>query len=269
MPVPYSDNLYSALSDSEPEDVDDNPNHDDALSPTDGYFHTQNSSPSHAVDFSPTPRAQDSSPEHETPYVPNVLVEDPTLRQRTKEEEASHSSGAQSQTYNTSQGVSWNHRRGLEDDEPLGNGMSSGQASSSRHLPPQIPIDAPPAYSPRSPTSPTSPQSGIGYQTFGTVPSQMPDHTHSTGAPEEHNRLLPREPESMGGDPSPGRPALSRWQAYKAEWKDAKWGTTRRKVRTVLSTLLIIAIVISLVGGLFSLGAERSRDEVRNRAEQT
>lgn len=222
MPAPYSDNLYSAL-DSDPED-----DHDDALSPTDGYFH-----------------AQDSSPSHETPYVPNILVEDPTLRQRAKEEEA---------RYNTHP---WDQRQGVEDNVSVIPGNTSEQAESSRPALQHIPTDAPPAYSPRSPTSPTSPQPGVGYQTFSSSSPQA----HNMGSPDEENRLLSREPQSMGGEPTPERPGLSRWEVFKEEWKAAKWGTTRRKVRTVLSTFLILAILVSLLGGLFSFGAGNSKDE--------
>lgn len=236
MPAPYSDNLYSAV-DSDPEDDDTNQNDDDALSPTDGYFHAQDSSPSRT---------------HETPYVPNVLVEDPTVRQRAKEEEA---------RYNTQPERSpWDNRRSVEDDGSIMPGSTSEQASSSRPALQHIPSDAPPAYSPRSPTSPTSPQSGVGYQTFPSSSPQATPQNHGMGASDEHNRLLPREPESMGGDPTPERPGLSRWEAYREEWRNAKWGTTRRKVRTVLSTLLILAIVVSLLGGIFSLGADDSKD---------
>lgn len=224
MPAPYSDNLYSSY-DSDPEDA---ANHDDALSPTDGYFHAQDSSPS----------------SHETPYVPNVFVEDPSQRQRAKEEEARYNSASP-----------WGTRRGVEDD-----GVDERAAGSSRPALQHIPAEAPPAYSPRSPASPTSPQSGLNYATF---PSSSPTQGYSMGVPDEENRLLSRQPESMGDEPAPERRGLSRWEAYREEWKDAKWGTMRRRIRTVLSGLLILAILASLLGGLFSLHSDDSKDKVR------
>ncbi|CAG9956186.1 unnamed protein product [Clonostachys rosea f. rosea IK726] len=81
MPVPYSDNLYSA--DDDLSDADQN--HTE-LSPTDGYFHA--SSP-FDVASPPQTATADYQPGHlNVPIVPNVMVEDPTLREQDPDAKA-------------------------------------------------------------------------------------------------------------------------------------------------------------------------------------
>lgn len=247
MPGPYSDNLYTSL-DSDPEEDHDTTY--DALSPTDGYFRSQESSPTHA---------------HETPYVPNVMVNDPRLEHRTKEE-AEEAEAARYGTRTHVEGSPWQNRRGIEDDGPSML-ADAAQASSSRPLLQRIPSDAPPAYSPPSPTSPALVQPGTGYQTFTPSSSSFSTPGNNImGPPEETNRLLPRQPESMGGEagsPATARPGLTRWEAFREEWKDARWRTPRRKLRIVLGAVLILTILISLLGCLFSFGGGESNGKVR------
>lgn len=87
MPAPYSDNLYSeqdpAVSGPSRDDNAAGHHHDDALSPSDGYFHASADDDASAV--SPTSHIppQPTQPTHRSsasvPYIPNILVEDPTL----------------------------------------------------------------------------------------------------------------------------------------------------------------------------------------------
>ncbi|CAI6095372.1 unnamed protein product [Clonostachys chloroleuca] len=80
MPVPYSDNLYSA-----DDDLSDADHNHTELSPTDGYFHA--SSPFGVA--SPPQTATDYQPGHlNVPIVPNVMVEDPTLREQDPDAKA-------------------------------------------------------------------------------------------------------------------------------------------------------------------------------------
>ncbi|KAL7787121.1 hypothetical protein V8C37DRAFT_419081 [Trichoderma ceciliae] len=75
MPAPYSDNLYSG--DDNPWDDDQN----DALSPTDGYFHASSSGLEEATASSPSPPVRQQRQSSNVPFVPNVMVEDPTLHE--------------------------------------------------------------------------------------------------------------------------------------------------------------------------------------------
>ncbi|KAM0425280.1 hypothetical protein ACHAPT_009598 [Fusarium lateritium] len=101
MPAPYSDNLYSADGDG-----DDN----QALSPTDGYFH--------ASSASSRPR----------PLVPNILVEDPTLASRESK--------------------AWEAER--ERCLLSSDAGASSSSHTSRPAAPVLRHEAPPAYSPSS-----------------------------------------------------------------------------------------------------------------------
>lgn len=74
MPAPYSDNLYSG--DDNPWDGEQN----DALSPTDGYFHAS-SGLEEAATSSPSPPVRQQRQSASVPFVPNVMVEDPTLQE--------------------------------------------------------------------------------------------------------------------------------------------------------------------------------------------
>jgi hypothetical protein len=280
MPVPYSDNLYSVLA----EDDDDSNNQttdteqEDVLSPADGYFHASSSdAPSSSQ---PQPDAVDA-PHHRypnVPVVPNVLVEDPTLREqdagakaREAEEESrlnnargeqeSSPSVAQPQPSTHTRLPSHHHRRSVEEDEPslytAADVVTPAAAQSHQYAQPTAvspvqdrpafqptPSDAPPAYTPRSPTSPTSPPAaGPGYQTFGPVggapqPAVM-------GVPEEQQALLPREPESMGG--TPGEQRGSWWRRFRESWTPSG-ASMRRKVQTILGTLLVLSILAMLIG---------------------
>ncbi|KAL7806264.1 hypothetical protein V8C44DRAFT_204539 [Trichoderma aethiopicum] len=77
MPAPYSDDLYSG--DDNP--WDDEQTHDDALSPTDGYFHASSSGLEEAATSSPVPPVRQQRQSASVPFVPNVMVEDPTLQE--------------------------------------------------------------------------------------------------------------------------------------------------------------------------------------------
>lgn len=231
MPVPYSDNLYSAVSSDNEQDAD-------ALSPTDGYFHASSSSNV----ASPSPHQRTSS---NVPRVPNVLVEDPSLQGNAKareaEEERLNSEGNASMPQPTH-----HHRRSVEESLPAHNHQHQHTSSTSSvplapsvsdersHLFHQQQVDAPPAYTPSPSSAPT------GYQTFAPSPSTM-------GLPEEQQRLLPRNPESMGGVPTTSEP--SRWQKL----KDAVASLNlRRKVKTILGVLVILSI-FAMIFSSFSL----------------
>ncbi|KAM0352909.1 hypothetical protein ACHAPU_001792 [Fusarium lateritium] len=176
MPAPYSDNLYSADSDDEP----------DALSPTDGYFHASSESSSSRSGLN-------------VPHVPNVLVEDPSqLSRDDKAQEVER------------------ERRLLSSGGPAGedpeNTASSHVQDSPIALtprsPPRVsplfahPVDAPPAYSP----SPTSPTIANNYQTFAS--------TATMGRPEENSPLIIHAPESMSSPSNPSEPPSS-WHRFK------------------------------------------------------
>lgn len=253
MSAPYSDDLYSGdLSD------DDN----DAFSPVDGYFHAS-SGPG------PSPsQSQSHSHSHSQPSVPNVLVEDPTLREqgaakaREAEEERlnntdnpqspqaqshSHSPGPTVHTPSSAQTPSQpqyqhpashtsptspthHHRRSVEEDQPI---HFAGHTRPAASLP--FARDAPPAY------SPASPQSGhpsAGYQTFAPVQSPPPT---AMGVPDEQQRLLHREPESMGGPP--GGNDMTMWKRIK---QSCNMPSLRRKLRTLLGVLVILSIFLML-----------------------
>ncbi|KAF4985823.1 hypothetical protein FGRMN_11087 [Fusarium graminum] len=176
MPAPYSDNLYSADSDDEP----------DALSPTDGYFHASSESSS-------------SRSGQNVPHVPNVLVEDPSqLSRDDKVREAERerrllSSGGPAR----------------EDPESTASShVQDNPIALTPRSPPRVsplfahPVDAPPAYSP----SPTSPTVADNYQTFTS--------TATMGRPEENAPLIVHAPESMSSPSNPSQPP-SRWHRFK------------------------------------------------------
>ncbi|KAM0201718.1 hypothetical protein ACHAPA_003813 [Fusarium lateritium] len=210
MPAPYSDNLYSADSDDEP----------DALSPTDGYFHASESSSSRSG--------------LNVPRVPNVLVEDPTqLSHDAKVQEAER------------------ERRLLSSGSPAGDesrstasshagqdsaGGSNNPIALTPRSPPRVsplfahPVDAPPAYSP----SPTSPTTANNYQTFTS--------TATMGRPEEVSPLIIHAPESMSSPSNPSQ-SPSRWQEFKNSVANFN---IRRKVKTVLASLVIFSVVFMI-----------------------
>lgn len=83
MPVPHSDNMYSEMGHDGASVSDDD--RDDALSPTDGYFHASGTSvAASSQPFIPgqghLPQQRHQWTSSNVPVVPNVLVEDPTLQ---------------------------------------------------------------------------------------------------------------------------------------------------------------------------------------------
>jgi hypothetical protein len=291
MPAPYSDNLYSAdtFEDEENEQEYLQEQHgevggqqfaqdDDALSPTDGYFHNSSSStedvagqqqPLSHADPSQHPQA----PQHQrpassnVPNVPNVLVEDPTLRgqnasakAREAEQErllnnpdhssshhtsypqttlphqpsstanSSAASPSSPQQRSSSSSFSNPHhtlRRSVEDDE-VAQQTRMGTPPQQQQ---QQQLDAPPAY---SPASPSVQQAQPTYQTFPPTPVDA-----AMGVPDEQARLLPRQPESMGGPPDGSRPPFR--QRVKSSWLFKNF---RSRLRTFLGALLIISIFL-------------------------
>ncbi|KFA50496.1 hypothetical protein S40293_03052 [Stachybotrys chartarum IBT 40293] len=257
MPAPYSDDMYTAEASDDEQDT--------LLSPADGYFHASSSS-------------QDAAPAQEhagrtsaqVPSVPDVLVEDPTLREQggakareaeeewlSNEADASEATSPRPAASNPSPLWTPRHhnRRSVEEDEPIesadrGRSMRSLPYLGTNPHPPQSPpsqttglfqhrqrqpADAPPAYTP-SPTSPLSAQSG-GYQTF-----PPPERASIMGLPSEQQRLLPREPESMGGSPDARKP--SRWQKLVHAFRGS---SLRKKIRTLLGVLVVLSIIAVLV----------------------
>ena len=64
------------------------------------------------------------------------------------------------------------------------------------------------------------------------------------GVPEEYQRLLPRDPESMGGAPV-SQPGGSWWQRFKDQ---CSFTNVRRKIRSILGVLLVLSIFAMLLG---------------------
>ena len=65
------------------------------------------------------------------------------------------------------------------------------------------------------------------------------------GVPEEHQALLPRHPESMGG--SPNGPSHPRWQRLKDSMSSPN---LRPKLKTILGVLVIFSIIFAIFGGI-------------------
>ncbi|KAF5630587.1 hypothetical protein F52700_7268 [Fusarium sp. NRRL 52700] len=212
MPAPYSDNLYSADSDDEP----------DALSPTDGYFHTSSESSS-------------SRSGQNVPRVPNVLVEDPTqLSRDAKIQEAERerrllNTGGGFAEYNTESTAS-SHENASGSENPIASTPRSPPRASPLFA---HPIDAPPAYSP-SPTTTSPPTTVNNYQTFAS--------TATMGRPEENRPLINHAPESMSS-PYNSAQQPSRWQQFK---DSASNFNARKKVKTILASLLIFSVVFMI-----------------------
>ncbi|KAF5659622.1 hypothetical protein FDENT_13886 [Fusarium denticulatum] len=211
MPAPYSDNLYSADSDDEP----------DALSPTDGYFHASSESSSSR-----------SGPN--VPHVPNVLVEDPTqLSRDAKIQEAER----ERRLLNT--GGSAGHNPGSTASSPENSSGSENPIASTPRSPPRAsplfahPVDAPPAYSP-SPITTSPPTTVNNYQTFAS--------TATMGRPEESRPLINHAPESMSS-PYNSAQQPSRWQHFKDSVSNFN---VRKKVKTILASLLIFSVVFMI-----------------------
>jgi hypothetical protein len=200
--MPYSDNLYSTLGDSDDED------YAGQLSPSDGYF--ASSSTSNAV-----------------PTVPNVMVTDPTLQDLESSAESKAREASEERRSNTERARQRRYVASTYSREPdqSERGSAASFPSSGRYYPtlphtysqssaPRTALrtdssqgrtaslysDAPPAYSP-SPTTPLSasssnsghPNQPRNYSTFSTI----------MGVPSiENERLLSRDPESMGDTPN-------------------------------------------------------------------
>ncbi|KAF9772243.1 hypothetical protein IL306_010024 [Fusarium sp. DS 682] len=210
MPAPYSDNLYSADSDDEP----------NALSPTDGYFHASSESSS-------------SRAGQNVPHVPNVFVEDPTqlsrdakIQEAERERRLLNTGG--SAVYEP-QSVASPH----DDASGLENPIALTPRSPPRASPLFAhPVDAPPAYSPSPTTSP--PTTVNNYQTFAS--------TATMGRPEENRPLINHVPESMSNPSNTAQPP-SRWQQFKETVSNFD---IRRKVKTFLASLLIFSVVFMI-----------------------
>jgi hypothetical protein len=214
MPAPYSDNLYSADSDDEP----------DVLSPTDGYFH-----------------ASSESSSSRSPHVPNVLVEDPTqLSQDAKAQEAERerrllNAGGSSEGQGHGGSTASLHE---SQESPAENPIAATPQPQPQPYSQRIStfahsVDAPPAYSP----SPTSPNTLSNYQTFTS--------TATMARPEETQSLVVHShaPESMS-DPSPNSTQPpSRWENFKDFIAKLN---VRRKLKTFLASLLIFSVVFMI-----------------------
>ncbi|OAQ92004.1 hypothetical protein VFPFJ_03744 [Purpureocillium lilacinum] len=153
---------------------------------------------------------------------------------------------------------SHHHRRSVEEDEPVqfpgdrtrlpylhtpSHTSTHATAPSQPHHHSQL--DAPPAYSP-SPSSPPSSQPQ-GYQTFASLSenARTGNDNSNMGVPEEHQALLPRHPESMGG--SPNGPSHPRWQRLKDSMSSPN---LRPKLKTILGVLVIFSIIFAIFGGI-------------------
>ncbi|KAJ6440790.1 ankyrin repeat-containing protein [Purpureocillium lavendulum] len=253
MPAPYSDNMYSDMG----QDASDDER--DALSPTDGYFHASASSDaasSSALGRQPDQQHQRTS--SNVPSVPNVLVEDPTLRDQ----------GAKA--------------REAEQERQINNAADHHHTTASSPYPPQLsstssyhPTPSASAASPRqepgSPAAnPSSPsfvpshhhrrsveedepvqfpgdRQSQGYQTFASLSANARTGSDggNMGVPEEQQALLPRHPESMGGNPN--GPPHSRWQRLKDSMSSPN---LRPKIKTILGVLLIFSIIFAIFGGI-------------------
>lgn len=141
---------------------------------------------------------------------------------------------------------SHHHRRSVDEDHVTYHPSQSQHPSSSATSYPAAhtsgtvqnasgPNDAPPAYTPTSPTS-------TGYQTF---PSAAPSNTDNMGVPEENQSLLPRQPQSMSGNPQGTPPPM--WQRLKEAPRSSKF---RSRLKTVLGILVIFSILFALFGGI-------------------
>jgi hypothetical protein len=217
MPAPYSDNLYSADSDDEP----------DALSPTDGYFH-----------------ASSESSSSRSPHVPNVLVEDPTQLSRDAKAQEAERERALLNTGGSAGAEERGSTASLHEGQESIGGFENPIAATPQPQPqPQsysqristfaYSVEAPPAYSP----SPTSPNTVNNYQTFTS--------TATMGRPEETQPLVVHShaPESMS-DPSPNsNQPPSRWQSLKDFIARLN---VRRKLKTFLASLLIFSVVFMI-----------------------
>ncbi|KAI0518561.1 hypothetical protein F5B22DRAFT_71001 [Xylaria bambusicola] len=236
--MPYSDNMYSSLSDdSDGED--------------------------YIIQFSPANGQFPPASSNETPRVPNVFIPDPTLLQRTERPKAQkadeesflnsqadpsepsfeQSSQREQAATATSQLLPHHHREVTPSQSSASH--APWQASSSRHRSSSLYSEAPPAYTP-SPVSPISPiphgsthqqNRPSNYNTFGT--SRM---MGTSGV--ESESLLGQQPESMSApvDEENGTPAWAR----RVRRRMPAW----LKWKNGLLALAILIASIVLLGGI-------------------
>ncbi|OTB01577.1 hypothetical protein M426DRAFT_323338 [Hypoxylon sp. CI-4A] len=253
--MPYPNNLYSMDSDADSDDED----YADQLSPSDGYF------------------ASSSSPSHAVPNVPNILIPDPTL-QRTVDESKVREADKERLLSNTHRRTEdYYHNNSSHNHVTPGSSQTSGQSeqraansttprqslynstfahtyspSSASCTPlrthptggrtPSVYSDAPPAYSP-SPYTPANQQTQPrGYNTF--TPTTM-----VVAETVENERLLGREPESMG------QPEDLEVGSTTPHWSRR----VRRRLPTWLScrvlvlTLIILVVSVGFLAGSFRI----------------
>ncbi|KAI0181850.1 hypothetical protein GGR52DRAFT_58026 [Hypoxylon sp. FL1284] len=243
--MPYADNMYSMGDESDGEGYEDH------LSPSDGYFASSSSS-------------------HVVPNVPNVLVSDPTLQETSTSDSAAESKAREaneetlsSNNQRTEDSSRIHHHQPTHPDSSLERGRleqhatqttnphqqqhdptsahtyapSSLSRTTFRSYPSQgrassVYSDAPPAYSPSPTTLPSSTSQQnhqpINYNTFSP--------TMGVADIVENERLLGRDPESMG------------------QPEDVNFGRTphwtrrvRRRLPTWLSCRMIVLGLIVLV----------------------
>lgn len=235
---------------------------DDALSPSDGYFHASDAVSQGSS--SDTTRRQSSN----VPSIPNVLVEDPTLQQGTgadKAREAEEERILNTAARHTSppptsppQPSSSQLRFPLAGPSESANSRQQEQLTSSSSNPSHSPYpvlpnqsnaaqhyqdsDAPPAYTPTSPTT-TS-----GYQTFPpSNPSSTPQPNVAgvaTGSP--HNMGNPEEqPFLPYHQQGPGQPDNTKPPA----WQQGQRSSRLRKIlKTILGILVVASIFLAIFG---------------------
>ncbi|KHN97783.1 uncharacterized protein MAM_04172 [Metarhizium album ARSEF 1941] len=75
--------------------------------------------------------------------------------------------------------------------------------------------------------------------------------------PEEHQALLPRQPESVGG--SPNGPPASRRQRVKSAPHSPN---TRESIKTLVGVAAVLAICVALFGGVFLSGSRSQRPKI-------
>jgi hypothetical protein len=219
--MPYSDNLYSVYDDS------DSDGNEDALSPTDGYFTSSSSVPSNVVPrvpnvmvVDPTLQQSETSAESKareagqerllnSPNSPTSHVE-PQAPSTRDSSSYTPSTSPSTRSYSTQPTHTSSTAYAPSSYTATTSTSASRQPLRTRARTASVYSDAPPAYTPSptapTPTSPTAP-------TFPTPASPTPAtplsptsqanqaRTYNTFPPImgiENERLLGREPESMG-----------------------------------------------------------------------
>ncbi|KAK0740308.1 hypothetical protein B0T18DRAFT_206860 [Schizothecium vesticola] len=307
--MPYSDDLYSAWDEDESDTeatISDGLNHsgsglrgdtgpashalgtggddevEDALSPTNGYFQsTQTSSSSTASALEPTTSSN-------VPRIPNVWVQDPSLAPNSttesKAQEAAREGTTNAQrpseplrqsTPNTASPTIYRH------PEPASPLSSPGpdayhQQSSSTHAPsgpwpttsytpyaPQrlaygpgpssIPAEAPPAYTPSPTTSSPTVNGNVStnYSTFSPAPV-APNTVAPMGGHEEFQGLFSHEPQSMGGS------------AVEPQHGSLPWyGQARRKLtaRRTGKSIIVAGLLLFLICGFLRAAFDAGQDQ--------